>query len=112
MTLASAGHPPPVLCGPDGAATFAPIEISPPVGTSVGRQRRSTTIPIDPGSTVAFYTDGLIERRGESLDIGLARLSDAMSTGVPNRVAGDIMRALIGKSIPRDDIALVVMRRR
>ncbi|HEY1740571.1 MAG TPA: GAF domain-containing SpoIIE family protein phosphatase [Acidimicrobiia bacterium] len=111
MTLASAGHPPPVLCGPDGRATFAPIEISPPVGTSTGRQRRSTTVPIDPGATVAFYTDGLIERRGESLDVGLARLNDAMSTGAPNRVAAEIMRALIGKTIPRDDIALVVMRR-
>ena len=111
MTLASAGHPPPVLCGPDGSARFAPIEISPPVGTSFGRQRRSTTISIEPGSTVAFYTDGLVERRGESLDAGLARLAHAMSTGVPNAVAGDIMRALIGKSIPRDDIALVVMRR-
>ncbi|HEY3831406.1 MAG TPA: GAF domain-containing SpoIIE family protein phosphatase [Acidimicrobiia bacterium] len=111
MTLASAGHPPPVLCGPDGTARFAPLEISPPVGTSVGRQRRATTVPIDPGTTIAFYTDGLIERRGESLDVGLARLADAISTGAPNGVAADIMRALIGKSIPRDDIALVVMRR-
>jgi serine phosphatase RsbU (regulator of sigma subunit) len=111
MTLATAGHLPPVLCSVDGQAEFVPMEISPPVGTSVGRHRRSTTIPIDVGATVAFYTDGLIERRGESIDRGLERLAAAMTTGRPDAVAAGLMRALVGKSVPTDDIALVVLRR-
>ena len=60
---------------------------------------------------VAFYTDGLIERRGESLDVGFSRLRQAMSLGPPEDVARDIMRHVIGDYVPQDDIALVVMRR-
>jgi hypothetical protein len=64
-----------------------------------------------PGAVVAFYTDGLIERRGESLDVGFERLREAVSPGAPDRVAHEIMRHLIGGSVPADDIALVVARR-
>ena len=60
---------------------------------------------------MAFYTDGLIERRGESLDVGFERLREAVSPGAPDRVAHEIMRRLIGSSVPGDDIALVVARR-
>jgi serine phosphatase RsbU (regulator of sigma subunit) len=60
---------------------------------------------------VVFYTDGLIERRGESLDRGLERLRQAVSAEAPRQVARDIMRHCIGGSVPDDDIALVVMRR-
>ena len=62
-------------------------------------------------TVVAFYTDGLVERRGESLDVGLERLRKAITPGHPDLVARDIMRHLIGGIVPRDDIALVVMRR-
>jgi serine phosphatase RsbU (regulator of sigma subunit) len=60
---------------------------------------------------VAFYTDGLIERRGESLDAGLERLRDAISPGPAERVAAEIMRTLVADTVTEDDIALVVMRR-
>jgi serine phosphatase RsbU (regulator of sigma subunit) len=60
---------------------------------------------------VALYTDGLIERRGESLDRGFERLQQAISADPPHQVARDIMRQCIGGIVPQDDIALVVMRR-
>jgi serine phosphatase RsbU (regulator of sigma subunit) len=112
MTVALAGHPPPVIAAPRQPAALADVKPSPPIGTrfSFGN-RRSTRIPLEPDSVVAFYTDGLIERRGESLDVGFARLREAMSLGPPEYVAREIMRHVIGNYVPDDDIALVVMRR-
>jgi hypothetical protein len=111
MSLAVAGHPPPVIAIAGKPASLVDVKISPPVGTSWEVERHATRIELPPESAVAFYTDGLIERPGESLDVGLARLLDAMSAGPPDQIAGRIMRRLIGDRAPRDDIALVVMRR-
>jgi sigma-B regulation protein RsbU (phosphoserine phosphatase) len=112
MRLAVAGHLPPVVAAPGRPAWLAEVDVSPPIGTNFASQpRSSTTIPLAPDSVVAFYTDGLVERRGESLDVGLERLRRATSVGAPDGVAREIMRQVIGNSIPRDDIALVVMRR-
>jgi len=60
---------------------------------------------------VAFYTDGLVERRGEPIDDGLQRLCEVTRAGPANTVARDIMRGLVGSAVPADDIALVVLRR-
>jgi phosphoserine phosphatase RsbU/P len=113
LTIAVAGHPPPVVATPERPATFAEIETSPPLGVRSPRPaRRSTTIALAPDATVAFYTDGLIERRGESLDVGLQRLRGATSAGPPEVVAAQIMRKLVADTIPQDDIALIVLQRR
>ena len=112
MTIALAGHPPPVIASPGQQAALAEVEPSPPIGTGLSfGSRRSTAIELAPDSVVAFYTDGLIERRGESLDVGFSRLQQAMSIGPPEVVARDIMRHVIADYVPQDDIALVVMRR-
>ena len=112
MTIALAGHPPPMIAAPRQRAALVAVEPSPQIGTQLSfGNRRSTTIPLAPDSVVAFYTDGLIERRGESLDAGFLRLRKAMSLGPPDEVARDIMRHVIGDYVPQDDIALVVMRR-
>jgi len=111
MTVALAGHPPPVVAVPGLPAAFAKVKPSPPIGTHLTHQRTSTTFTLAPDAVVAFYTDGLIERRGESLDIGLERLREAISPGAPDRVAHEIMRHLVGSRMPDDDIALVVVHR-
>ena len=111
MTVAVAGHPPPVIIAPERSAFFADVAVSPPIGTNWGSPRASTTIALPPEAVVAFYTDGLVERRREVLDIGLERLRRAVNLGPPNRVAQDIMRHVLSGTVPQDDIALVVMRR-
>lgn len=60
---------------------------------------------------MAFYTDGLIERRGEPIDVGFQRLCGATAAGPADLVALDLMRALVAEAVPDDDIALVVLRR-
>jgi hypothetical protein len=113
LTIAVAGHPPPVVATAGSAAAFAEIETSLPLGTMpISKARRSTTIPIAPGTTVAFYTDGLVERRGESISVGLERLRSSTVTGPPEHVAAKIMRTLVADTIPEDDIALLVLHRR
>jgi len=112
MTLAVAGHPPPVIAVPGRPASLAEVKVSPPIGTNlVSQSRSSTTITLAPDTVVALYTDGLIERRGESLDTGLERLRTAITLGPPDVVAREIMRHLVGGTVPRDDIALVVLAR-
>jgi sigma-B regulation protein RsbU (phosphoserine phosphatase) len=110
LTIAVAGHPPPIVATAGSDARFVEIETSPPLGI-VSRARRSTTTAIAPDTVVAFYTDGLIERRGESLEVGLERLRAAVRVGPPDVLAAEIMRAVVADTAPDDDIALVVMRR-
>jgi serine phosphatase RsbU (regulator of sigma subunit) len=111
MQVAVAGHLPPVVASPGKPASLVEVPVSPPIGTSSADPRLSATINLEPETVVAFYTDGLVERRDESIDVGLDRLVDAVTPGPPHRVASDIMRVLIGGTPSRDDIALVVTRR-
>ena len=62
-----------------------------------------------PGTAVVFYTDGLIERRNESIDVGLERLRSAVHVDTSNRVAHSVMGQLIGTDEPEDDVALLVV---
>jgi len=58
-----------------------------------------------------MYTDGLVERRRERLDVGLERLRTAVTVAPAEQVAREIMHELVGRSPQIDDVALVVMRR-
>lgn len=63
--------------------------------------------------TLALYTDGLIERRGEDIDAGLQRLTDTLARSArhtPERLADAPLAHLGVSSGARDDIALIVFR--
>ena len=60
---------------------------------------------------MALYTDGLIERRGEVIDVGLERLRRAVCVDEPEEVCNRVLRELIGARIPTDDIAMVAVHR-
>ena len=74
MRLVSAGHPPPVVVGPDGAARLLEVEGDPPVGAFRAASFHERRMPLAPGSRVILFTDGAAEVRGEPLDAGLERL--------------------------------------
>jgi hypothetical protein len=112
MRIAVAGHPPPVVAVPGRGAELVEVAISPPLGTHHAPPRRSITFDVEPGSVAAFYTDGLVERRGESLDVGFERLCRAVEpAAAPDAVARTVMHQLVGSTMLRDDVALVVLRR-
>jgi phosphoserine phosphatase RsbU/P len=111
LTIALAGHPPPILAAPGRSAEVVDVNPGPPIGANIATRREARTISLPAESVVAFYTDGLIERRDETLDVGLERLRAATGTGPAQQVAADIMHAMIGNTVLRDDVALVVMHR-
>lgn len=66
-----------LLLPPDGTPRWLRDGKSPPLYGSVSPGRGDATVDLEPGSLLLLYSDGLIERRGESLDIGLERLLTA-----------------------------------
>ncbi|HXT44074.1 MAG TPA: GAF domain-containing SpoIIE family protein phosphatase [Pseudonocardiaceae bacterium] len=111
LHVSSAGHLPPVLALAGGHASIVDVLNDPPVGVSNGRPRRSTTITVPEGALLCFYTDGLVERRGISLDVGLKDLCAAVVAGPVESVCTRIMGRLVGDDPPADDIAVLVLRR-
>jgi sigma-B regulation protein RsbU (phosphoserine phosphatase) len=113
LRFACAGHPPPLILQPDGAARFLWEGRSLPLDTRLGTGTRAeATVQLERGSTVLLYTDGLIERRTSSLDEDLGRLlAAAASCGgqSPERVAGAIVRAL-HEPEQLDDVCVLVAR--
>lgn len=111
ITYSSAGHPPPLLVGSSGvrwldAARHWPLAIDGDVS------RSEATVPLEPGDTLVLYTDGLVERRGELLDIGLERLARAATEGDPSDLAA-FTDHLVDELLPdggNDDVAIVVHR--
>ena len=73
ICLANAGHPPPLLLGADGHAEFLPLATSVPLGVQP-EGRSASELVLHEGATLLLYTDGLIERRREDIDVGLGRL--------------------------------------
>jgi PAS domain S-box-containing protein len=89
LRYTNAGHPPPLLVGPDGEARFLEDVPAPPMGVVETPRYRQRTVLLEPGSTLLLYTDGLVERSTEVLDAGLARLrSAAAGEGVGGGRAG------------------------
>jgi sigma-B regulation protein RsbU (phosphoserine phosphatase) len=112
MTLSLAGHLPPVIAETDAPARLVDAPPDPPIGLTIGRpQRRTTVIPLPPGSVLALYTDGLVERRDRPVDVGMRLLAEAMRAEEPERVCAKLMREMIGNRAAQDDVALLAIRR-
>jgi serine phosphatase RsbU (regulator of sigma subunit) len=114
ITYSSAGHPPPVLIHPDGRtrfldrATDTPLDARP---DPIPRPQAETGFT--PGTTLVLYTDGLIERRREDIDAGLARLADALRRHRdqdPETLADTVLLELLPSGGTTDDTALVIVR--
>ncbi|MFD5828301.1 PP2C family protein-serine/threonine phosphatase [Lentzea sp. NPDC060358] len=111
MSLAVAGHLPPVLAVPGEPARFVPVPVGPPIGFDLGVSgRRGTGVDLPPGALVALYTDGLVERRGEDLDAGLELLRGTVGPMGPEEACSRVMAAMVGDRPATDDIALVAVR--
>ncbi|WP_426368581.1 PP2C family protein-serine/threonine phosphatase [Streptomyces sp. E-08] len=114
LVYSSAGHPPPVLLHRDGTCDLLDQATDPPLGARpehVPRPQAGTAYR--PGDTLVLYTDGLIERRDEDIDVGLDRLTTALGdlAGLgPARLADTLLARLGVPGGARDDIALVVVR--
>ncbi|MFF3906458.1 SpoIIE family protein phosphatase [Streptomyces sp. NPDC001848] len=113
LIYSSAGHPPPVLLHRSGTCDLLDQATDPPLGARpehVPRPQANTTYTS--GDTLILYTDGLIERRGEDIDTGLARLTDMLATCTgfgAEHLADALLAGLNVTSGAGDDIAMVVV---
>lgn len=112
ITVASAGHLPPLLINDRGE--FVQVQTGPPIGVRAGEPYAATTIRVPPRTTLLAYTDGLIERRGESLDIGLRQLRSC-ALGSSGRLE-DVLSTIVAELAPAgsdcfdDDTAILGVR--
>lgn len=111
LHIATAGHLPPVVAIPGQPAELASISGDLMIGVDPRVQRQVVTMKIPPGALVCLYTDGLVERPGESIDAGLARLCEAVAAEPAHACCATVMGALVGSEPARDDIALLAFRR-
>jgi PAS domain S-box-containing protein len=112
LSYATAGHPPPLVTLPDGEVMLLTGGRQPPVGI-VHETTVAPVVPFPAGASLIAYTDGLVERRGEDIDIGLTRFIDAAtnSRGMDPRLVADLLIAgQTAGQLRGDDLALIVVR--
>ncbi|MBO4259717.1 PP2C family protein-serine/threonine phosphatase [Streptomyces griseorubiginosus] len=114
ITYSSAGHPPPALVDREGTVTFLDQATDPPLGARPEHlPRPQATVSFTEGATLVLFTDGLIERRDEDIDVGLARLADSLARhrkADPEPLADALLADLLPATGSTDDTALVVLR--
>ena len=113
LRFTNAGHPPPLVFG-GGQSRYLEGGVSPPLGVTADADFTETSLDLGPGATLLLYTDGLVERREESIQVGLDRLLQVASAHEGSDVdelCDHILSSLIEPDHVGDDIALVAMRR-
>jgi serine phosphatase RsbU (regulator of sigma subunit) len=122
FTVSSAGHLPPVLAAPDRPGRPLSLRPDPPIGIADDPPRRSATTVIPPGALLCCFTDGLVERRDQTIDHGISRLAATLDAELAAAPAGTnvppaenaciaVMRTLIGTVPATDDIAVLMLSR-
>ncbi|MGW2651007.1 PP2C family protein-serine/threonine phosphatase [Streptomyces sp. NPDC001393] len=108
----NAGHPPPLLIGPDGSTCYlAPARHGIPVGIDASVPRFNHAHPLPPGATLLLFTDGLVERRDQDIDTGLHDLAENAA-----RLAREPLEKLCDTLITQsrqvfdDDVAVLALR--
>ncbi len=108
LTWSNAGHPPPLMLDEAGHTRYLDSHDL-LLGVEPARERHDESVPLPPGSTVVMYTDGLVERRGEDIDVGLDRLAATLS-GMPSLPLEQTVDQLLNTMLPgeRDDDVVVL----
>ncbi|MGV9566592.1 PP2C family protein-serine/threonine phosphatase [Streptomyces sp. NPDC003480] len=115
LTWAAAGHPPPVLRTPEGRVHTLDDKPGAMLGIPLRQAIEDHTVPLPAGSTLALYTDGLVERRAQGIDPGIQRLTEALSALALPDLAGDLEGAadrvldpMLRDSEGDDDVCLLL----
>jgi serine phosphatase RsbU (regulator of sigma subunit) len=110
LAWASAGHLPPLLIAPGGGQVRL---LDRPGGMALvpgpGAPHRAATLPLQPGSTVLFYTDGLVERRGIDLTDSITELGERAGE-LAGHCIEELCDRLLDHAPGQDDVALLAVR--
>jgi serine phosphatase RsbU (regulator of sigma subunit) len=113
LCWANAGHPPPMLVSPDGGVVVLGGPIGDlMLGVDPTAERAEPVLDLSPGTTLLLYTDGLIERRGGTIDEGMDRLAEHLRDLVGCSL-DDLCDAVLDRMVqetPMDDVALLAVR--
>jgi serine phosphatase RsbU (regulator of sigma subunit)/anti-sigma regulatory factor (Ser/Thr protein kinase) len=111
LRCSNAGHPPPLVLAGDGHAAFLTGRPGLPLGVSAEHAYPEIRTTLAPGSTLLLYTDGLVEKRGEPLDVGLERFREVVA-GAPSGPVKELCEQVLGALVeaPGDDVALLAVR--
>ena len=110
MTVVSAGHLLPLVVT-DGGAEFVSGRVDTPIGVAPSVRPTPITVDLPDSATVLFFSDGLVERVGELLDVGLERLRQAASRPAAN--VGQLVDAVSSDLVPgeaHDDTIILGVR--
>jgi serine phosphatase RsbU (regulator of sigma subunit) len=110
MRVSLAGHLPPIVAAPGEPARPLRLPVDVPVGVGHTKTRQSATIALPERALVVFYTDGLVERRADTIDSGLRRLCGAIVPGPAEEVCAGVM-ARMDLNKAEDDVALLAVSR-
>jgi anti-sigma regulatory factor (Ser/Thr protein kinase)/putative methionine-R-sulfoxide reductase with GAF domain len=110
LTVAGAGHLPPLLVRPAGVSALD-IEPAAPLGAVPYGSCAEVEVVLGPGEMVLLYTDGLVERPGIRLSDCIARLRGIVDGAAsPEELCRRAADELIPPEGPRDDVALVALQ--
>jgi PAS domain S-box-containing protein len=112
LVVAIAGHPPPLLADRTGTR-FIDVDPGLPLGIG-GAVFAQSTVPVEEGSVIVLYTDGLVEDARTALDAGMDRLAEVVGPAVAQgldveAIADHILERLVPSDDHDDDIALLVL---
>ncbi|MEX2985419.1 SpoIIE family protein phosphatase [Streptomyces sp. C36] len=113
ITLASAGHPPPLLHRPGHRAGTVDVDPGPPLGIGFDAPYAVTTLSVPAGAVLALYTDGLVERPGTDIDETTADIARALAdtSGLPlHHVIDSLVQHACPTGQHADDIALLLLQ--
>lgn len=109
LRYSCAGHPPPLLAGPDGVQLLEGGR-GVPLAASVQVPRREASLTLTGGATLICYSDGLVERRGTDIDSRLEQLRLAvaeLAAGPLTRLCDGVLDRMVGDTPLNDDVALL-----
>ena len=110
---ASAGHPPILVVDSRRGARYLEGGLSWPLCAASGKRTPHGTAVLEPGATLLLYSDGLVERRGESIDLGLQRLATAAHRSHaldPEQLCDAVVAELVDGQRIQDDVVIVAIR--
>lgn len=110
LRYACAGHLPPLLRA-DTRGRYLPGGRSQPLGMAVD-VRHDAEVVVDPGALLVWFTDGLVERRDEDIDVGLDRVAQVVSAsrpGDPQACCDSLITAMVAGRSNIDDVALLCL---
>lgn len=108
---ANAGHVPAIVASANGGVRFLDESPGPPLGVAPTSEYALHTHDATPGDLLVLYTDGLVERRGEDLDLGFRRLAAAvlaLAIDHPPNVLCEMLIDHCTVGTPDDDVAVLL----